>query len=259
MGSWSFIIIQTFLVAIWMALNLVGYVYHWDVYPFILLNLVFSTQAAYAAPIIMMAQNRQNDRDRVQAKADYQTMMLRREFTVKPGLKRAVAHVCGLGQHEVSVNGRKVGEDLLSPGWTKYDKTCLYDTHDITAALHPGPNELRLLLGHGMYDVTGGRYTKFKGTFGPLKAIAQLRLEYADGTAEIIGTDARWAVSSGPLTFSRACQAVAPYSSQRHPSPFVVAAYSQLRLRPAHQLAGVARSRSLFVATPLSGFRAPRI
>jgi len=73
MGSWSFIIIQTFLVAIWMALNLVGYVYHWDVYPFILLNLVFSTQAAYAAPIIMMAQNRQNDRDRVQAKADYQT------------------------------------------------------------------------------------------------------------------------------------------------------------------------------------------
>ena len=56
-----------------MGLNLVGYVYHWDVYPFILLNLVFSTQAAYAAPIIMMSQNRQNDRDRVQAQADYQT------------------------------------------------------------------------------------------------------------------------------------------------------------------------------------------
>jgi len=48
-------------------------VYHWDAYPFILLNLVFSTQAAYAAPIIMMAQNRQNDRDRLQAQADYQT------------------------------------------------------------------------------------------------------------------------------------------------------------------------------------------
>jgi uncharacterized membrane protein len=73
MGSWSFIIIQTILVALWMGLNLVGWVYHWDVYPFILLNLVFSTQAAYAAPIIMMSQNRQNDRDRVQAQADYQT------------------------------------------------------------------------------------------------------------------------------------------------------------------------------------------
>jgi len=58
---------------IWMGLNLVGYMYHWDAYPFILLNLLFSTQAAYAAPIIMMSQNRQNERDRVQAQSDYQT------------------------------------------------------------------------------------------------------------------------------------------------------------------------------------------
>jgi uncharacterized membrane protein len=73
MGSWRFIIIQTALVSIWMILNLVAYVKHWDVYPFILLNLLFSTQAAYAAPIIMMSQNRQNERDRAQAQADYQT------------------------------------------------------------------------------------------------------------------------------------------------------------------------------------------
>ena len=73
MGSWSFIIIQTLLVALWMALNVVGWCFHWDVYPFILLNLVFSTQAAYAAPIIMMSQNRQSERDRMQAQADYQT------------------------------------------------------------------------------------------------------------------------------------------------------------------------------------------
>ena len=73
MGSWRFIIIQTVLVVLWMALNLVGFMRHWDVYPFILLNLLFSTQAAYAAPIIMMAQNRQNQRDREQAQADYQT------------------------------------------------------------------------------------------------------------------------------------------------------------------------------------------
>ena len=56
-----------------MGLNVVGFVSHWDVYPFILLNLLFSTQAAYAAPIIMMAQNRQNERDRMHAEADYQT------------------------------------------------------------------------------------------------------------------------------------------------------------------------------------------
>ena len=73
MGSWRFIIIQTIIVAVWMSLNVVGFVHHWDAYPFILLNLLFSTQAAYAAPIIMMAQNRQSDRDRAQAQADYQT------------------------------------------------------------------------------------------------------------------------------------------------------------------------------------------
>ncbi len=73
MGSWRFIIIQTILVIVWMGLNVIGFSMHWDVYPFILLNLLFSTQAAYAAPIIMMSQNRQNERDRVQAQADYQT------------------------------------------------------------------------------------------------------------------------------------------------------------------------------------------
>src|ERR1700755_3302366 len=73
MGSWRFIIIQTIVVALWMILNVVAFMHHWDVYPYILLNLLFSTQAAYAAPIIMMAQNRQSQRDRAQADADYET------------------------------------------------------------------------------------------------------------------------------------------------------------------------------------------
>ncbi len=73
MGSWRFIILLTVFVIVWMGLNLIGFCYHWDAYPFILLNLLFSTQAAYAAPIIMMAQNRQNERDRIQAQDDYNT------------------------------------------------------------------------------------------------------------------------------------------------------------------------------------------
>ena|SRR5258706_15942534 len=72
MGSWKFIIWQSIFVVCWMTLNVIGFIYHWDAYPFILLNLIFSTQAAYAAPIIMMAQNRQTDRDRIQAENDYQ-------------------------------------------------------------------------------------------------------------------------------------------------------------------------------------------
>ena len=73
MGSWRFIIIQSVIVILWMTLNVIGFVYHWDVYPYILLNLLFSTQAAYAAPIIMMAQNRQNERDRAHAEQDFKT------------------------------------------------------------------------------------------------------------------------------------------------------------------------------------------
>ena len=73
MGSWKFIIWQTVIVIIWMILNIIGFIKHWDAYPFILLNLIFSTQAAYAAPIIMMSQNRQSQRDRIQAQEDYQT------------------------------------------------------------------------------------------------------------------------------------------------------------------------------------------
>jgi uncharacterized membrane protein len=73
MGSWRFIIIQTIIVAAWMILNVIAFVRHWDPYPYILLNLLFSTQAAYAAPIIMMAQNRQSERDRAQADSDYRT------------------------------------------------------------------------------------------------------------------------------------------------------------------------------------------
>ncbi len=73
MGSWRFIIWQTVFVAVWMLLNVIGYIRHWDAYPFILLNLIFSTQAAYAAPIIMMSQNRQSERDRMQALEDYRT------------------------------------------------------------------------------------------------------------------------------------------------------------------------------------------
>ena len=71
-GSWKFIIVQTMIVMFWIALNLLAVIHHWDPYPFILLNLVFSTQAAYAAPLILLSQNRQADTDRLRAEHDYE-------------------------------------------------------------------------------------------------------------------------------------------------------------------------------------------
>lgn len=71
-GSWRFILIQSTLLSIWITLNITAYMYHWDPYPFILLNLALSFQAAYAAPIIMMSQNRKDEKDHLQAKNDYE-------------------------------------------------------------------------------------------------------------------------------------------------------------------------------------------
>jgi uncharacterized membrane protein len=64
-GSWTFLIVQTFLVALWVVLNFVGFIKHWDPFPFILLNLLFSVQAAYTGPVLLLAGNRQAQKDRL--------------------------------------------------------------------------------------------------------------------------------------------------------------------------------------------------
>jgi alpha-L-rhamnosidase len=131
------------------------------------------------------------------------SLLLRKEFSVKPNLKRALVNICGLGQYGLTLNGKKVSDDFLSPGWTKYDQTCLYDTFDITADLQRGANAVGVELGNGMYQVLGGgRFTKFHGSFGPQKVIAQIRLEYANGAVKFVGTDSNWKTSAGPVTFN---------------------------------------------------------
>ncbi len=132
-----------------------------------------------------------------------ESLLVRREFDVKPGLRRALVHVCGLGQFELSVNGRKVGNNILSPGWSKYDRTCLYETHDITPLVMGGGNAVGLTLGDGMYHTERrNRFTKFIGSFGPKRACGQIELEYEDGSREYVGTDESWRVHPGPVTYN---------------------------------------------------------
>jgi alpha-L-rhamnosidase len=140
--------------------------------------------------------------DHKAAKTKFETVLLRREFNVKPNLQRALVNVCGLGQYEMTMNGGKIGDAVLSPGWTRYDKTCLYDTYDITSTLHSGTNAAGLFLGNGFYNIHGQRYTKIQCSFGPVQAIVLIRLEYTDGTLENIVSDEQWKTSSGPITFS---------------------------------------------------------
>ena len=89
-GSWRFIITQSILLSIWVLVNVVAWSYHWDPYPFILMNLLLSLQAAYTAPMIMMSQNRKADRDRLEAHNDY-LINLKAEEEIRAILDHLVA------------------------------------------------------------------------------------------------------------------------------------------------------------------------
>lgn len=113
MGSWRFIIIQTTILVIWIVLNITGWVMAWDPYPFILLNLALSFQAAYAAPFIMMSQNRQSEIDRKRAVDDF-------DVNVKAELEIELLHEkMDLLRDQEIVRLTKVVEDLIAKLETK--------------------------------------------------------------------------------------------------------------------------------------------
>lgn len=103
-GSWQFIIIQTIILCLWIVANVVAWVSHWDPYPFILLNLFLSFQAAYCGPVIMMAQNRQEAHDRVRAELDLQVNLVA-EQEIKKLLQKfdtsRIAHVAKI-EHKLN-------------------------------------------------------------------------------------------------------------------------------------------------------------
>jgi hypothetical protein len=189
-----------------------------------------------------------------------ESLLLRREFTVRAGLRRAVAYVCGLGQYEMYLNGTKAGDDLLSPGWTDYNATTLYDTRDVTALLRKGRNAVGLLLGNGFYAVTQrDRFTKLTTAFGPLRAILLLRLEYADGTVEFVGSDPSWRTLAGPITTGN-IYAGEDYDARREPAGWASPGFDDSAWEQAVALlrpAGVLRGQT-FAADPLRAIETHR-
>ena len=130
--------------------------------------------------------------------------VFRRSFRLPRAAAQAILSISGLGQYEVTINGRKVSDDLLTPGWTNYRKTVFYNTYDVTGFLRAGGNTIEVMLGNGMYNVerTRGRYTKFIGSFGEPKLIAQLHVQLHGGNSTDILTGASWQYRPGPIVFS---------------------------------------------------------
>jgi alpha-L-rhamnosidase len=128
--------------------------------------------------------------------------LLRREFVARGDIARALIFVSGLGQYELRVNGSRVGDAFLAPGWTDYRKSCLYNTYDVTSLLARGRNALGLVVGNGFFNINRERYRKLVIAYGMPMAILKLEVDYASGTREVIVSDASWRAAPSPVTYS---------------------------------------------------------
>ena len=128
--------------------------------------------------------------------------LLRRAFQVEKPIKSATAFISGMGQFEMYLNGVKVGDHFLDPGWTKYNKYALYVTFDVTSYLLQGANTCGIMLGNGFYHSPLERYIRGVFSHGFPKAICKIIIDYADGSKADIVTNDSWKASPSPITFS---------------------------------------------------------
>lgn len=127
---------------------------------------------------------------------------LRRSFQANKPIAEAIVMIAGLGNYELTLNGRKVGDAEFAPLWSDFDKTVYYNTYDVTAMLRRGENVAGVLLGNGFYNVQGGRYVKLKISFGPPTLLFQLLIRYTDGTTDLVCSDTNWKYTLSPITFN---------------------------------------------------------
>lgn len=127
--------------------------------------------------------------------------LFRKRFQVDKPFKRVTVNICGLGYHELRLNGRKVGTNQLDPAFTRYDRRVLYVTHDVTEQVQAGDNAVGVMLGNGWYNM----HTRATWDFdkAPWRdepvLLLQIRIEYADGQIEAIGSDKSWRTAFGPI------------------------------------------------------------
>ncbi len=136
--------------------------------------------------------------------ADHPAPLLRREFELTKPVARARLYAAGLGYYELRLNGDKVSDHVLDPAWTSFAKRVPYTSHDVTAMLRPGGNGLGAMLGNGWFNplplqMWGRINIREHLVTGQPRLIAQLRIDYEDGTSESIGTDDSWTHHPGPI------------------------------------------------------------
>jgi alpha-L-rhamnosidase len=137
------------------------------------------------------------------------TPLLRKEFTISKPVKRATLYATALGNYEARLNGKKVGDQKLAPGWVNYSARVLYQTHDVTGLLRPGSNAVAAMLADGWYrlrnraDFFGSAERVTPGSGRPALFRSQLEIEYEDGSREVVATDGSWQChTDGPMRYA---------------------------------------------------------
>ncbi len=128
---------------------------------------------------------------------------LRKTFTLTKPVASARAYIAGVGYAELELNGKKVGDHVLDPGYTRFDRRIVYATHDITASLVQGANAVGVLLGNGWLNVNAKDVWDFDTApwRQTPRALVQLQVDYTDGTHDTIASDASWRRSTGAILF----------------------------------------------------------
>jgi len=130
--------------------------------------------------------------------------LFRREFDIKKKISRARLYISGLGYYEANINGNKISKYLLDPGWTNYSKRVLYSTYDVSTLIREGGNAIGVMLGNGWYNplpMTMWGYLNLREhlPIGRPRFIAQLKIDYSDGSSEQIISDESWKTHEGPI------------------------------------------------------------
>ncbi len=124
---------------------------------------------------------------------------LRKGFTVDGAVKRAMVYVTALGTYELRLNGARVSKDVFAPGWTEFRKRVHYQTYDVTSQIGQGANAIGAILGDGWYASDLAHLCKRNFYGGQPRLLVQLVLELADGTTQVVVSDASWKASYGPI------------------------------------------------------------
>jgi alpha-L-rhamnosidase len=165
--------------------------------------------------------------------------LFRRSFTLDKPVKSARAWICGLGYYELRLNGAKVGDHVLDPALTRYDRRVLYVTYDVTGQLKQGANAVGVMLGNGWYNMfirDTWDFDKAPWRAAPT-VLMQIDVQFTDGSSETICTDETWKVHSGPIVFD-CIRAGETYDARLEQAGWDTPASDDTGWQPAHVIDG---------------------